>query len=276
MEDTLLIVMGDHGAKYDTLRKTYQGRIEERLPLVAVRLPSKLVKARPRALASLKANAEVLTSPYDLHTTLLDVVGLMKHKSQHYVPGSDLPRGMSWLGPIPKSRSCGEAGILPHWCACAKWRNMSTSNVMYKKAAAYLLDYINNMTRERRDVCLERTLQSIQWVLIYMPHREMLKKVERGMFGVGKPVVGIDKRQYQVKIVTDPADGMFEASMVYYVRERYFMMSEKDVSRINAYGHEPHCIEATHPHLLKYCYCNNTEWMTETSTPDFNKAKQLH
>ena len=40
--DTLLLVFSDHGARFSRLRATLQGRLEERLPLMAVVLPQKL------------------------------------------------------------------------------------------------------------------------------------------------------------------------------------------------------------------------------------------
>ncbi|XP_013147670.1 PREDICTED: uncharacterized protein LOC106110390 [Papilio polytes] len=100
LENHLFIVMGDHGSRYSGLRETYQGKIEERLPLMAIILPDKLVQTRPDALTALQKNAHVLTTPFDIHTTVLDVVGLPELANDYVILGSDIPRGMSLLEPV--------------------------------------------------------------------------------------------------------------------------------------------------------------------------------
>lgn len=67
---------------------------------MSIILPEKLKQLRPNALAALKHNKDVLTTPFDIHATLLDALNL-KHKSNKYkIPGSDLPRAMSLLEPV--------------------------------------------------------------------------------------------------------------------------------------------------------------------------------
>ncbi|KAI8433849.1 hypothetical protein MSG28_015803 [Choristoneura fumiferana] len=69
-------------AKY---RKTVQGKLEERLPLMALLLPSKLLRTRPDAAKALRGNARVLTTPHDLHATLLDVLGMSQYANTYKV-----------------------------------------------------------------------------------------------------------------------------------------------------------------------------------------------
>ncbi|XP_047024128.1 uncharacterized protein LOC124633079 [Helicoverpa zea] len=99
-EDTLVIVMGDHGSRFSKYRSTYQGKIEERMPLTAIFLPEKLKQRRPNALKALKQNKDVLTTHFDLHTTLLDVLDLKDYSNKYKVPGSDIPRAMTLLEPV--------------------------------------------------------------------------------------------------------------------------------------------------------------------------------
>ncbi|PZC76132.1 hypothetical protein B5X24_HaOG205103 [Helicoverpa armigera] len=144
LEDTLVMVMGDHGSRYSKQRNTYQGRMEERLPLMAILLPEKLKKLRPDAFEALKQNQDVLTTPFDVHATILDVLDLKNKIDKDKIPGTNLPRVMTLLEPIPKSRSCGEAGVMPHWCACSEWHNVARNDpkfahgaMCYKEAIIY-------------------------------------------------------------------------------------------------------------------------------------------
>ncbi|CAH3169711.1 unnamed protein product [Porites evermanni] len=58
---------------------------------------------------------------------------------------------------------------------------------------------------------------------------------------------------YQIQLVTSPNKGFYEAS-VRWNKGSPLLLGE--ISRIDAYKDQPHCIEKDFPHLRKYCYCN--------------------
>ncbi|CAH2215871.1 jg17612, partial [Pararge aegeria aegeria] len=97
LEDTMLIVMGDHGPRFGPWRESDQGKVDERLPFMSIVLPERLKRERPDALGILQANALVLTTPFDIHTTLLDAMDLSQHASDFVVPNAVLKRGLSLL-----------------------------------------------------------------------------------------------------------------------------------------------------------------------------------
>ncbi|XP_060807916.1 uncharacterized protein LOC106138246 isoform X2 [Amyelois transitella] len=255
LENTLLFVMGDHGPRYANVRNTYQGKLEERLPLMAVVLPATL---RHRA-ATLRHNAQVLTTPHDIHATLLDAMGLGTYKNDYKVAGADLPRAMSLFEPIPARRSCSEAGIEPHWCACVSWRNLSRAAPLYDRAALALVHYINGLTEPVRSQCAPRTLSSVSWVMSQQADSRVLSfvgaKDNDGYVGKFGDKVKLQRETYQVKLTVAPGSGDFEASLTYIVSEDKFHVDIRDISRTNRYGNEPDCISKTHPHLNPYCYC---------------------
>jgi membrane-anchored protein YejM (alkaline phosphatase superfamily) len=69
LNNTMLLVMGDHGNRFDAIRNTVIGRIEERMPYLAVMLP----KALEHFKDNLKTNAEILTSWMDVYEMVMDV-----------------------------------------------------------------------------------------------------------------------------------------------------------------------------------------------------------
>ncbi|XP_061725389.1 uncharacterized protein LOC133531275 [Cydia pomonella] len=248
-EDTLIVVMGDHGIRHAKVRNTFQGKLEERLPLLALRLPARLARARPHAQRALQHNARALTTPHDLHSTILDVLDMRQHWNPYKVPGADYTRALTMLEAIPRNRSCSEAGIEPHWCACLAWHNVSTNDPLYEKTAHALLNYINSLVATVGDRCIPRTLTSTSWVL--RANRRLELKNAHGFGGKTK----VANENYQVKIIVGPGHGIYEASMTYLVNEDKFMIHTRDISRTNAYRSEPDCISKTHPHLDPYCYC---------------------
>ena len=53
-------------------------------------------------------------------------------------------RGTSLLSEIPEARTCAQADIEPHWCACLCWTKMDVGDEKVKKAATALLTTINS------------------------------------------------------------------------------------------------------------------------------------
>ncbi|KAF9407297.1 hypothetical protein HW555_012630 [Spodoptera exigua] len=264
LEDTLLIVMGDHGPRFSPIRSTHQGMLEERLPLMAIILPHKLIKARPLALKALVNNKDVLTTPLDIFTTILDVLGIDEVEPPDKLDGFDLPRALSLLGPIPDTRSCGEAGIMPHWCTCGTWTNLSKSDQFYDQVAMQLAEYINSISEEERSQCLPRYLVKIDWV-VHQTGKDYQSKLynyfEKQKLSHHHAYLGDVKTPddyYQIRIVMDPGHAIYEGTMIYIPSKDFFMVAERDISRVNAYGDESSCISDTHPHLNKYCYCNKS------------------
>lgn len=60
---------------------------------------------------------------------------------------------------------------------------------------------------------------------------------------------------YQVTISTSPGQGQYEGTISHHLDENKFESPEKQISRINKYGNQPHCVMNELPHLRKYCYC---------------------
>lgn len=69
LDNTVLILMGDHGNRFDAIRKTVIGRVEERMPFFSVTLPKKLHYLK----TNLDANSNVLTSWHDVYEMLMDL-----------------------------------------------------------------------------------------------------------------------------------------------------------------------------------------------------------
>lgn len=74
LNKTAVILMSDHGIRWGDFRKTYQGSLEDRLPLLKFVVPEWFRDRHPAAWENLKTNARRLTTPYDLHETLLEFV----------------------------------------------------------------------------------------------------------------------------------------------------------------------------------------------------------
>ncbi|XP_073951010.1 uncharacterized protein [Choristoneura fumiferana] len=255
-DDTLLVLLGAHGPRFpDTLH----GKLEERLPLLALRLPTKLTDGRPDAITALRDNARVLTTPHDLHATILDVLGLKKHANPFKEQESDLYRGLTMLEWLPGNRSCHQAGIQPHLCACFSWQTVPFTDPLCYKASRALLKFINTLLAEVGSRCVPRTLLSTEWLFRRRTNSHLLSfpraADENSFYMQLNADAAVHTENYKIRIIVGPGLAVFEASLTYALKEDRFYIRTSDISRSNTYGDEPDCIRDTHPHLSYYCYC---------------------
>jgi membrane-anchored protein YejM (alkaline phosphatase superfamily) len=74
LSNTMLVFMSDHGMRWGSFRQTYQGHLEDSLPFVFISLPHWWRAKHALSWNTLKKNTRSLTSPFDLHETLRDIL----------------------------------------------------------------------------------------------------------------------------------------------------------------------------------------------------------
>lgn len=128
LDRTVVVLMSDHGIRWGPFRDTDQGGLEDRLPMLRLIVPARFRRAHPRAERNLRANAGRLTTPYDLHETLLDLADPARLNGTGGGGGDGGGggggggghRGVSLFLEVPENRSCRTAGRRtrpPRWCA---------------------------------------------------------------------------------------------------------------------------------------------------------------
>ena len=101
-ENTMLVLLGDHGSRNDDVRNTMQGKLEERLPWLSISLPKWVEKQYPGIGKAMKWNQDKLCTPFDVHYTLIHMLTYPIRPSRE--------RGMSLFDKIPTNRTCEDAG----------------------------------------------------------------------------------------------------------------------------------------------------------------------
>uniref|UniRef100_A0A915BM31 Sulfatase N-terminal domain-containing protein n=1 Tax=Parascaris univalens TaxID=6257 RepID=A0A915BM31_PARUN len=71
--NTVVMVMSDHGNRFDDIRKTLIGRYEERMPFLFVHLPEDFT-AHEHIMDAMNKNVWRLTTQFDVYETLVDIV----------------------------------------------------------------------------------------------------------------------------------------------------------------------------------------------------------
>ena len=140
LDDTFLVLMGDHGFRFGGFSKTSQGNVENNMPLLLVMPPKSLEEEQPDMVRNLRHNSEVLTSHWDLHQTLrhLLALGVGQELVDTFYAGSLSP-GSSLLSPL-RPRTCSEAGISLWFCSCPEDQRVIESGVARQLLEAVLED----------------------------------------------------------------------------------------------------------------------------------------
>ncbi|KAL3222395.1 hypothetical protein MRX96_050009, partial [Rhipicephalus microplus] len=107
-DDTVVILLSDHGARFGAARTSEIGRHEDKTPFGFIALPQRLLRRYPTVAVNLEVNQRRLVMAYDLHATLL---ALSPYPGMHFNPSLTTQRGVSLFGHVTAQRGCGDAFV---------------------------------------------------------------------------------------------------------------------------------------------------------------------
>ncbi|XP_050304951.1 uncharacterized protein LOC126742348 [Anthonomus grandis grandis] len=117
LDESIVILISDHGVRFGDIINTTRGFYELRLPMHYISLPPWFKQQYPLETKNLKDNSKKLISNYDLYMTLQHI---LKLSGANYSINScwACRQCRSFFEYIPDDRSCAEAGIPGKWCTC--------------------------------------------------------------------------------------------------------------------------------------------------------------
>ncbi|KAF8784382.1 uncharacterized protein LOC129958501 [Argiope bruennichi] len=225
---SLFIFFSDHGIRFGDIRRTYIGKIEERMPFMFLIFPEWFLKKYPEFAKNLEINRNRLTTPYDIHATLLHLLDL--ERETFYTL-----HGQSLLTEISSERTCADAMIAKHWCTCQTHQIVPSDDGNVRQAALAVVRKLNRLLKPYFRLCAPLKLSKVLDARLVQPN-ELL--------------VEVLPKDYLITLLVIPSGAIFEATV--QGKKKQFTVSD-EVSRINKYGNESDCIHD--PAITKYCYC---------------------
>ncbi|XP_025413865.1 uncharacterized protein LOC112685993 isoform X2 [Sipha flava] len=254
LNNTMLVLMSDHGQRFASVRDTQQGKLEERMPFFSFLLPKWFERKYPRMASNMRNNTKRLTTPFDIYSTLMSVLHRDGPKANDVNK-----RSISLFNEVPLERTCRDAYIEPHWCACLKWQPINVKSSLAVEAAAYFVHFLNRYNAQYTNLCASMKIKKIEWATKMAPNEGLLKfhaaADTDGFVPDMSSNTQVTKIYLQLKVITWPANAIFEFSCQYNSNTNQYIVYEKDISRINKYGNQGWCIGKSQPQLNKYCYC---------------------
>lgn len=265
-DDSIVIVMADHGHRFAKLRETHQGQLEERMPFFSISLPKSLKSTeKGRAMEkNLRENREKLTSPFDIHASLMDILNLedVTSSGDFEKLQDSAKRSLSVFRPIPGDRTCAQAGIEAHWCTCLSWQNaMETQEdrKLTRRIANAVVREINKEISVEKELCAPLKLARIIDAKKLLPDKELLAyKNVKDADGFVPDLSGNTKAafaHYQLKLQTTPGVAIYEITLFYDIVRDEAQLDFGAMSHVNKFGDTPHCIIDKNYYLATFCVC---------------------
>jgi len=268
LDNTILMVMSDHGHRFSFTRSTLQGKYEERLPFFSIIVPESLKRRFPKSYHALQINAmDRLTTPFDVYETLRSILYDVNRGVDIGVTAHDvknMTRGLTLFREIPLERSCSDGKISDHWCACNMWSQVDADKEpLAMRAAEAIVSNINRLVKEsgQQSQCQPLTLKHVTRSQKMLPKKDMIafkeSKDHDGRVPDLDEKATIPEVVYEIQVQTQPGNGLFEGTTKYTFSTDSFEVNVKEVSRVNRYGLTSKCVSDSFPHLAKFCYCRD-------------------
>ncbi|XP_052099506.1 uncharacterized protein LOC127734002 [Mytilus californianus] len=251
LKRSILFFMSDHGTMIDKIRNTPIGRIEAKLPFLSIVLPTILKQKYPHIDQNLQTNINRLTSPLDLHKTLIDIA---TNSYNHHPKDTEAiqNRGISLFNEIPKDRTCADAHIPESSCACYTSEAIPTNNAVIEKITSFVVVTINTYLQTHRSKCALLTLKKIHEAKLIHSNLKHSKPGRKKAIWQYLYKPKLDKKQrYFILFEVMPSEGMFEVTTEITQTNNFIILDK--IIRSNRYGNQSACIDDRD--LKPYCYC---------------------
>ncbi|XP_028406354.1 uncharacterized protein LOC114528834 isoform X2 [Dendronephthya gigantea] len=249
-DNTMFILMGDHGVRWGSVRETIQGKLEERMPFFSIAFPRWFKSKFPKIDENLRTNVNRLTTWYDVYATL-------RHMLSYPDLPKDIKHGQSLFTEIPISRTCKDAFVPNFWCPCLRWSAVDTKHTHAQKAALVAIEWMNMLTGNNNSdasQCQVLTLKKVTSALLERPNDLVLrfKHVDLSYTPRYRPQNNPPQTyfcRYQVQFVTAPNNATYVVQAKFYKKK--FTINTKITRIDNDPG--PQC--TANAELRKYCAC---------------------
>ena len=257
--NTILVIFSDHGPRYTHLRKSVQKLLNERNPFFSIYLPSLFQDKYPIEYKNLQSNSDKLITQMDIHKTFMSLIDMETGKREEKIKEwfKKNQRSISLFDTIESTRTCQEAGISDHWCACIKRRQLDNKdNFNFTKSIGeFFINYLNNeIPKDHFNECEYLKLKKIEKIYLLITYIDAKKKTQPN---INKNILlepNIEKDFHNFLFNSEQVLIMILGEFDIYQSSYKFFIDKEEISRINKYGSDPQFIYIKFPDIRKYCF----------------------
>ncbi|CAD5122430.1 unnamed protein product [Dimorphilus gyrociliatus] len=243
LENTIFILMSDHGARFGRIRKMKQSQWEILNPYYGIRLPDNFKKLHPIESNNLERNKDVLVTTLDIYATFSHIIRFVTNDK---VKLRIHKRSASLLSSLPKNRTCAAANIHKKFCMCDRFKAISVTDTIVEHLTEVIIANITNSLKPIRQHCKPVKIKRIL---------EAYKVQNNNGRKTGNKTV---KEVYKVNFMVGAFYGQYESivSATFDISRTAILNIEiQEVNRLDRYGSQAVCVERDYPELALFCYC---------------------
>lgn len=225
--------------------------MEDRLPFYGLWFPPWFYEKYPHIKRNIENNVDRLTSSFDVYETLKDIANENFNGHQRNAKS----RGQSHLYPVPKNRTCRDAGIADHWCTCNKETPLDVENdTVAEEVASFFVGHLNDILKDVTDLCQKIVFSKYNFLRrVQLLEEENSDQTQSKKFSSPES----KKTHYFVGIETVPYNASFEMYMTSTstngTENKWEVRGGLD--RTSRYGPYGNCVDDWW--LSQFCPCYN-------------------
>ncbi|XP_052271756.1 uncharacterized protein LOC127872463 [Dreissena polymorpha] len=268
MQNTILVILSDHGYRIGGASLTHIGREENNNPWLMMIVPPHL-KSNVTIERAIRKNTQRLITPFDLYQTIYDI---LKYGNVPVpVHGNDVKPSLTrrnLFHPIPSFRTCTDAGIPDYYCTCHEKTMVANNSELVKDLAKYIVQTINEIVSANENSCATFTLLKIREASVVYSPKDKLNiptKLANAWTSIGyfgkllRSENDLDQLtgRYNIMFMVSPGDAVFDGLVDFSQfsddAERMTIIGQP--TRLDRYGNQSHCVDQLS--LKPYCYCTD-------------------
>ncbi|XP_075543841.1 uncharacterized protein LOC142578328 [Dermacentor variabilis] len=229
LNHTVLVFLSDHGLRFGDVRTTYIGRLEDIQPFAFLVFPPWFLEKNPEAARSLRVNQRRLTTPFDVHATLVELLDYPVRKR---------PRtayGLSLLHEIPGERTCSDASIKHKWCSCSVRGDAAVSGALAMTLADRIASDVNEKLARSTRKCAEY---------------QLLRVIDATLLQATPTELATNTSHYLIDVRLSPGNVVFEGTVRVSADN---VIEVNDISRVDRFKAQTYCrwsLDASHADLV--------------------------
>nr|CAD7402934.1 unnamed protein product [Timema poppensis] len=173
-------------------------------------------KLHSAASDNLRTNEIRLTSPFDVYTTLKNLIqkdSIIDKVSKYEMCSSSV----NLFSELPINRSCEDACIPEEFCSCTTYETVSTDDIMSQSMTKFVLESLNNIVQSANENLITKGSNSKCASLTLFKVHAISKKKEQSE----------KVPQYLLNFETLPGNGMFEVTIRVHDRlSKYYIVGD--------------------------------------------------
>ncbi|CAG0912203.1 unnamed protein product [Notodromas monacha] len=251
--NTIVIIMSDHGNHVLRNETVLEGMLDQRLPWVFMLVPPWFDSKFPEQMKALRSNAhDRLVTLYDVHATL-----------KHALKGIDETYIRRWPGyslftTVPMNRTCRTAGIPANYCGCLREidkgvpfdtiRNVTEQSIRQLNEHV-LTKFMKAEKKKATTTANPISFPCTNWTLHAIQHYKVVKTQ-----GSENTTGTDDIAFYLISFLANPDNVGFKVIIENDVTNSLLRLVVDSIQMTKNEG-LGYCIRGKHPTLAKYCCC---------------------